>query len=138
MITITQTEHNVWMKCDETDRLVGQGAYATVEEAEAEKALLLNEPMYWEMSEFRNGIYGGISDASKEVMGVRYRLDISLMTTNELIEEYDKWCARIVEELEYEERAKQREAEEQERWIQQAMAMGAPNRRAAKRWMAQA
>jgi hypothetical protein len=122
---------NTWMLDRDTGRTAGRGVYADEAAAQADLDRMMSEPMYAVVMELRDDLYGYISDASKDVCGVRMRYDISGWTTNELMEECDRWSCSVERELEWEEELKESN-------VQAALECGAPDRATAERWMAQA
>jgi len=87
------------------------------------------------MQEFKEEMYGYISDASKDAQGFRNRFDYTLCTVEELMKEADYWDARVIESIAED---KIREGEciaEFEQLIGDTIAIGASNRETAIRWL---
>ncbi len=87
------------------------------------------------MQEFKEDMYGYISDASKDAQGFRSRFDYSACTAEELMAEAYYWECRVVETIAED---KIREAEcigEFEQLIGDTIAIGAGNRETAIRWL---
>jgi hypothetical protein len=87
------------------------------------------------IEEFKMELYGYISDASKDAMGFRTRLDISDMTVEQVMAAADYWEARVIESIE-EDRIRENECiEEFEKLISETISMGAGDRETAIRWL---
>jgi len=87
------------------------------------------------MQEFKDAMYGYISDASKDAQGFRTRFDYNAYTPEELMKEAVYWEGRVVEAIEED---NIREAEciaEFEKLIADTISMGAADRETAIRWL---
>ena len=81
-----------------------------------------------EVNALRDDLHSGISDASKEANGCRYRIDISLYTTSELMVEYEYWCKRANEAWEEQKSEEARTISEWEQNVSDVMEMCNCNR----------
>lgn len=79
---------------------------------------------------YADELYGYISDASKEVLGCRFRMDISDMTFAELEAECDYWSNQIAQEI-----AAEKAYEEE---THQVFMQYAPDEETARRWAREA
>jgi hypothetical protein len=104
-----------WMDYEIVADGVDAGRYATAEVA---------------AQAYADELYGYISDASKDVMGFRFRMDISGMTFAELEAECDYWEAQIRQDLEAE--------KAYEEATLQAFMQYAPDLETAERWAKEA
>ena len=87
------------------------------------------------IEEYKMELYGYISDASKDAMGFRTRLDIDNMTIEQVMAACDYWEQRVIEAIEED---KIREAEciaEFEKSVADIIDMGAGDRETAIRWL---
>ena len=87
------------------------------------------------IDEYKMELYGYISDASKDAMGFRTRLDIDSMTIEQVMAAADYWEQRVIEAIEED---KIREAEcvaEFEKSVADIIDMGAGDRATAIRWL---
>ena len=87
------------------------------------------------MQEFKESLYGYISDASKDAQGFRTRFDYTQFTPEELMKEAVYWEERVVEAIE-EDKIREAECiEEFEKLIADTIDMGAGDRETAIRWL---
>lgn len=87
---------------------IDAGRYATAEVA---------------VQSYSDELYGYISDASKEVLGVRFRFDPTQLSFAELEAECDHWDNQL-----------RRDADQEEQTLQSFMQY-APDEETARRWM---
>jgi hypothetical protein len=87
------------------------------------------------MQEFKEAMYGYISDASKDAQGFRTRFDYTEYTAEELMKEAVYWEGRVIESIE-EDRIREAECvAEFEKLIADTISMGAGDRETAIRWL---
>ena len=87
------------------------------------------------IDEYKMELYGYISDASKDAMGFRTRLDIDSMTIEEVMAACDYWEQRVIEAIEEDKIREERCIKEFEKSVADIIDMGAGDRETAIRWL---
>ena len=87
------------------------------------------------MKEFKEDLYGYISDASKDAQGFRTRFNYRDLTVEELMKEADYWERRVIESIEEDKIREAKCIAEFEKLIADTIDMGAADRETAIRWL---